>query len=69
MACEEKERLGERYEATTALSASVTKIQRNMGTSPKAEFEGLSRVADEACVKSGEACLGLEQHHIAAHGC
>lgn len=69
MACEEKQRLGGEYEAATKkFSDAVTELQRKMGTSPKDDYDRLSRAADEARVKSEQARLALEQH-IAAHRC
>jgi hypothetical protein len=67
--CPEKERLAADYEAATIRFASaVTDLNRNMGTSVRAEYQRLQRVADEARVKSEQARLGLEQH-VAAHQC
>jgi len=41
MACEEKQRLGGEYEATTKkFSDAVTKLQRKMGTSQKTTMTG-----------------------------
>lgn len=69
MVCEEKARLVGEYEtATGRFSAAVTELQRKMGTSPKAEYDRLQRVSDEARVKSEQARLVLERH-TAAHGC
>jgi len=69
MACEEKARLAAEYEAATNnFAASVTDLQRRTGTSPKADYERLQRLSDEARVKSEQARLALEQH-IAEHGC
>ena len=69
MACEEKARLVADYEAATKrFSASVTNLQRKMGTSPKAEYDRLQRVSDEARVKSEQSRIALEQH-VAAHRC
>lgn len=67
--CEEKQRLGLEYEiATKKFSDAVTELQRKMGTSPKNDYDRLSRAADEARVKSEQARLALEQH-IASHRC
>ena len=69
MACEEKARLVADYEAATKrFSASVTNLQRKMGTSPKGEYDRLQRISDEARVKSEQSRLALEQH-VAAHRC
>jgi hypothetical protein len=69
MACEEKQRLVAEYEsATKKFSDAVTELQRKMGTSPKADYDRLSRVADEARLKSEQARLAVEQH-VAAHRC
>lgn len=67
--CEEKQRLGLEYEiATKKFSDAVTELQRKMGTSPKNDYDRLSRAADQARVKSEQARLALEQH-IASHRC
>ena len=69
MTCEEKQRLVAEYElATKKFSGAVTELQQKMGTSPKADYDRLSRAADEARVKSEQARLALEQH-VAAHRC
>ena len=69
MICEDKQRLVTEYRtATKKFADSVADLQRKMGTSPKAEYERLSRTADDARVKSEQARLSVEQH-IAAHGC
>jgi hypothetical protein len=69
MTCEEKSRLVAEYEtATKRFSAAVTELQRKMGTSPKAEYQQLTRDSDDARVKSERARLALEQH-IATHRC
>ena len=69
MVCEEKTRLLAEYGAATKkFSAAVAELQRKMGTSPKAEYERLTRASDDARVKSEQARLALESH-IAAHGC
>jgi hypothetical protein len=42
MACEEKTRLVAEYKtATNTFAASVTELQRAMGTSPKADYDRL----------------------------
>jgi hypothetical protein len=69
MVCEEKTRLVSEFEAATKKFAeAVTELQHKMGTSPRTEYERLSRATDEARVKSEQARLALEQH-VAAHGC
>jgi hypothetical protein len=69
VACEEKARLLAEYEAATVtFAASVTELHRKMGTSPKADYDRLQRVTDEARVKSEQARLALEQH-VASHRC
>jgi hypothetical protein len=69
MGWDEKQRLGVEYDIATArFAAAVNELQRKMGTSPKSEFERLSRAADEARVRSEQARLALEQH-IAGHEC
>jgi hypothetical protein len=64
MVCAEKTRLV----LTKEFSEGVTELQLKMGTSPKTEYETLSRATDEARVKSEQARLALEQH-VAAHDC
>ena len=62
-------RLAGEYEAATAKFAScVAELNRKMGTSPKADYDRLQRISDEARVKSEHARLALEEH-VAAHGC
>lgn len=69
MACEEKTRLVAEYEsAAKKFAAGVTELQRKMGTSPKADFDRLTRASDDVRIKSEQARLALEQH-IAVHGC
>jgi len=69
MTCQEKARLASEYELTAKRYATaVTELNKNMGTSAKAEYERLTRAADEARVKSEQARLSLEQH-VAAHKC
>jgi hypothetical protein len=69
MSCEEKTRLLVEYQAaTSAFSEAVKEIRRMIGTSPKAEYERLERIANEARVKSEQARLALEAHN-AAHRC
>jgi ATP-dependent helicase YprA (DUF1998 family) len=69
MSCEEKTRLLVEYRAaTSAFSEAVKEIRRMIGTSPKAEYERLERIANEARVKSEQARLALEAHN-AAHRC
>ncbi len=59
---EEKARLVAEYGAATKkFSGAVAELQRKMGTSPKDEYERLSRVSDDARLKSEQARLGLEQ--------
>jgi DNA-binding Lrp family transcriptional regulator len=69
MLCEEKARLLAEYETTTKdFAASITDLQRKIGTSPKTEYDRLQRATDEARLKSEQARLALERH-VAAHGC
>jgi hypothetical protein len=69
MTCQEKARLAQDYEAATVrFSEAVGRLQRNIGTSTRADYERLQRISDEARVKSEQARLALEQH-LAAHGC
>ena len=69
MSCEEKERLAQEYETTTAQFAdAVRQLQKRIGTSTNPEYERLQRVSDEARLKSEQARLALEQH-VAVHNC
>ncbi len=69
MACKEKTQLVTEYEtATHRFAAAITALQRNMGTSPKAEYDCLQRLVEEARVTSEQSRLALERH-IAAHQC
>jgi len=69
MSCQEKARLAQEYQATTVrFSEAVGQLQRNIGTSTRAEYERLQRISDEARVKSEQARLALEEH-LAAHAC
>jgi hypothetical protein len=69
MVCEEKTNLVSEFEAATKTFAeAVTELQHKMGTSPRIEYETLSRATNEARLKSEQARLALE-HHIATHGC
>jgi hypothetical protein len=69
MPCEEKARLAKDYDAATSrFSEAVKELHRNMGTSPKEEYDRLARVSDQARMSSEQARLALEQH-IATHRC
>jgi hypothetical protein len=69
MNCDMKARLTIEYEATTTVfSEAVTELKRNIGISTKEEYDRLSRIANDARVKSERARLALEQH-IAEHRC
>jgi hypothetical protein len=69
MACEEKRRLVSEYElATKKFASAVSDLRERAGTSAKKEYDRLSRVSDDARVKSEQARLAVEEH-IAAHGC
>lgn len=69
MNCEEKTRLLMEYQAATStFSETVKELHRKIGTSPKAEYQRLERIANEARVKSEQARLALEQH-VATHRC
>ena len=69
MSCEEKARLVRLYNvATVGFSAAVKELNRRIGTSPKEEYERLTRISNEARVQSEQARLALERH-IADHGC
>ena len=53
MSCEEKTRLTARYEAaTTRFCEAVTELNQKMGTSAKAEYDHLARVANELRLNS-----------------
>jgi hypothetical protein len=67
--CKEKERLAQEYEAAAAkFAVAVSQLQRQIGTSTRAQYERLQRVSDEAREKSEQARLALEQH-MATHDC
>jgi hypothetical protein len=67
--CEEKARLASNYDAATSrFSEAVRELHRNMGTSPKEEYDRLARISDQARMSSEQARLALEQH-IATHRC
>ena len=69
MACEEKTGLLAKYQqATKGYSETVTELNRRMGTSSKAEFDGLHRLTHEARENAAKAMRELEQH-IVDHGC
>jgi hypothetical protein len=69
MSCEVKVRLASEYEAVTAaFSRAVAELRRNIGTSTKEQYENLSRLSNDARVKSEQARLALEQH-TAEHRC
>jgi hypothetical protein len=54
--CGEKVLLMSDYEtATSTFSAAVAELRRKMGTVPRAEYERLDRVANEARIKSEQA--------------
>jgi hypothetical protein len=61
--CAEKGRLLEEYQVSTAkFSDAVGQLQKNIGTSSKAEYDRLQRASDEMRVASERARLALEQH-------
>lgn len=67
--CAEKDRLLEQYEETTTkFAGAVRQLQKQIGTSSKAEYDRLQRASDEMRVSSERARLALEQH-IALHRC
>ena len=69
MTCEEKAGLASEYQETSRKYAdTVAELTKKMGTSAKAEYDWLTRAADEARVKSEQSRLALEQH-VAAHNC
>ena len=69
MDCEEKQRLAKEYEkATLKFADAVRHLQKNIGTSTRAEYERLHRDSDQARVGSEQARLALEQH-VATHNC
>jgi hypothetical protein len=60
MSCDVKVRLTSEYEEATALfSAAVTELRRKIGISTKEHYEQLSRMANDARVKSEQARLRL----------
>ena len=62
LSCQEKTRLTARYEAaTTRFCEAVTELNQKMGTSAKAEYDHLARVANELRLNSEQARLALEQ--------
>jgi hypothetical protein len=69
MACEEMRRLVSEYEtATKKFAEAVSDLQQRTGTSAKKEYDRLSRVSDEARIKSEQARLAVAQH-VARHEC
>jgi hypothetical protein len=69
MTCSEKARLMRDYDAaTTKFSEAVSQLQQKLGTSTRAEYEGLQRISDEARARSEQARLTLDRH-MAAHDC
>lgn len=69
VSCEEKNRLALEYHTSTSkFSEAVRELHREMGTSPKEEYDRLERAANQARMKSELARLALEQH-IATHKC
>lgn len=67
--CAEKDRLLEQYQdATTKFADAVRELQKNIGTSSRAEYDRLQRASDEMRVGSERARLALEQH-VAVHRC
>lgn len=69
MNCEMKIKLTNNYETATSLfSEAVLELRRKIGTSSKEEYDRISRLANDARVKSERARLALEEH-IAEHRC
>lgn len=69
MACEEMQRLVSEYElATREFAEAVSDLRQRTGTSAKKEYDRLSRVSDEARLKSEEARLAVAKH-VACHDC
>jgi hypothetical protein len=67
--CEQKRRLLAEYDSTTsAFSACVSDLNRQIGTSSRDAYEQLRRSVDEARVRSEQARLALEAH-VAQHRC
>lgn len=56
MSFKEKARLVKEYDdATLVFSNGVQELRRKIGTSPKAEYEQLERILNEARVQSDQA--------------
>jgi hypothetical protein len=69
MACEEKRQLVAEYEmAAKKFAKAVSDLREKAGTSAKKEYDQLSRVSDDARIKSEQARLAVEQH-VAGHDC
>ena len=59
MVCEEKTRLVAEYKtATNTFAASVTELQRAMGTSPKADYDRLQRCPTSSITRPPQRASG-----------
>ncbi len=67
--CEERERLISVYaKASAELADSVAALRKNEGTSPKEEYEALSRASEDAHMRNEQARLAFERH-VQDHQC
>jgi len=61
--CDEKERLINAYaKASSDLAESIVALRKKEGTSPKGEYEALSRASEDAHMRNEEARLAFERH-------
>jgi hypothetical protein len=69
MTCEEKTALLAKYQQVTReYSETLTELKGRLGTSSKAEFDGLYRLTHEARDNAAKAMREIE-NHIIDHGC
>jgi hypothetical protein len=67
--CEEKERLINAYaKASAELTESIESLRKKEGTTPKGEYESLTRASEDAHVRNEEARLAFERH-VQDHKC
>jgi hypothetical protein len=67
--CEEKQRLlGLHEEHTRALSAAITALHQQMGTSPQARYAALRQAVEDARAESERSRMLLAQH-VSSHRC
>jgi hypothetical protein len=61
--CEEKERLINAYaKASAELTECIEALRKKEGTTPKGEYEALTRASEDAHVRNEEARLAFERH-------